>query len=72
VQDAIGAKNAAAFDLAAGCSGFVYSLIVASQMLQAGIYKKDFNYRCRNFARSWTSVTAIPACFLAMVPALLW
>jgi 3-oxoacyl-[acyl-carrier-protein] synthase-3 len=40
VQDAIGAKNAAAFDLAAGCSGFVYSLIVASQMLQAGIYKK--------------------------------
>jgi 3-oxoacyl-[acyl-carrier-protein] synthase-3 len=40
VQDALGCKNAAAFDLAAGCSGFVYSLIVASQMLQAGIYKK--------------------------------
>ncbi len=40
VQDAIGAENAAAFDLGAGCSGFVYSLIVAVQMLQAGIYKK--------------------------------
>ncbi len=45
LQDKIGAKNAAAFDLAAGCSGFVYSLIVASQMLQAGIYKKILKTR---------------------------
>ena len=40
VQDRIGAKNAAAFDLSAGCSGFVYSLGVASQMVKSGLYKK--------------------------------
>lgn len=40
VQDALGATHAAAFDLSAGCSGFVYGYCVASQMLQTGIYKK--------------------------------
>ncbi len=40
IQDRIGAKNAAAFDLSAGCSGFVYSLGVASQMIKTGLYKK--------------------------------
>lgn len=40
VQAKIGAKNAAAFDLAAGCSGFVYSLAVASQMIKTGLYNK--------------------------------
>ena len=40
VQDRIGAKGAAAFDLSAGCSGFVYSLGVASQMIRTGLYKK--------------------------------
>ncbi len=40
VQDRIGAVNAAAFDLSAGCSGFVYSLGVASQMIKTGLYKK--------------------------------
>lgn len=39
VQNAIGAKNAAAFDLAAGCSGFVYNLAVAAQMVGTGFYK---------------------------------
>lgn len=40
VQAKLGAKNAAAFDLAAGCSGFVYSLAVASQMIKTGLYNK--------------------------------
>lgn len=40
VQNALGATHAAAFDLSAGCSGFVYGYCVASQMLQTGIYKK--------------------------------
>lgn len=40
IQDRIGAKNAAAFDLSAGCSGFVYSLGVASQMVKTGLYNK--------------------------------
>jgi len=39
VQKMIGAKNAAAFDLNAACSGFVYSLSVAHQFLATGFYK---------------------------------
>jgi 3-oxoacyl-[acyl-carrier-protein] synthase III len=37
VQDRIGARNAGAFDLSAGCSGFVYGLSCAVSMLQTGI-----------------------------------
>jgi 3-oxoacyl-[acyl-carrier-protein] synthase III len=37
VQDRIGARNASAFDLSAGCSGFVYALACAISMLQTGI-----------------------------------
>ena len=40
VQDRLGCKNAAAFDLSAGCSGFVYNLAVASQMIKTGLYQK--------------------------------
>ncbi len=36
IQDKIGAKNAAAFDLSAGCSGFVYALDVAKNMVLGG------------------------------------
>jgi 3-oxoacyl-[acyl-carrier-protein] synthase III len=39
VQDAIGAKNAWAFDLSAACSGFVYSLSIAQQFIETGRYK---------------------------------
>ncbi len=39
LQDKLGAKNAAAFDLSAACSGFVYSLASATSMLQMGLYK---------------------------------
>ena len=35
VQDALGASNAAAFDLSAGCTGFVYALGVAADMVEA-------------------------------------
>lgn len=40
VQTRIGAINAAAFDLSAGCSGFVYGLAVGSQFISSGMYKK--------------------------------
>jgi 3-oxoacyl-[acyl-carrier-protein] synthase-3 len=40
VQSKIGAVNAAVFDLNAGCSGFIYSLSVATAMIQSGAYKK--------------------------------
>lgn len=39
LQDLLGAKDAAAFDLSAGCSGFVYSLSVANSMITSGLYK---------------------------------
>src|SRR6056297_3975187 len=38
VQDKIGAANAAAFDLEAGCSGFVYGLSVGAQFIESGLY----------------------------------
>ena len=40
VQANLQAVNAAAFDLAAGCSGFVYGMTVATQFIQTGLYKK--------------------------------
>jgi 3-oxoacyl-[acyl-carrier-protein] synthase-3 len=36
VQNKIGAKNAAAFDVAAACSGFIYALSIAQSMLIVG------------------------------------
>jgi|WetSurMetagenome_2_1015567.scaffolds.fasta_scaffold10879_5 3-oxoacyl-[acyl-carrier-protein] synthase III len=38
VQDKIGAYNAAAFDLAAVCSGFLFAMSVASQYIASGVY----------------------------------
>lgn len=40
VQRKTGARNAAVFDLNAGCSGFLYSLTVATSMIRSGVYKK--------------------------------
>lgn len=39
VQGKLGIKNAVAFDLSAGCTGFVYALGVASSMIGKGIAK---------------------------------
>jgi 3-oxoacyl-[acyl-carrier-protein] synthase-3 len=38
VQDSLGATRAGAFDLVAGCSGFVYGLSMASGLIKAGMY----------------------------------
>lgn len=38
VQNNIGAVNAAAFDLGAACSGFIYGMITAEQFIASGIY----------------------------------
>lgn len=40
VQGAIGATNAAAFDLEAACTGIVYALSVAHQFIGSGTYKR--------------------------------
>ncbi|MEK3734514.1 MULTISPECIES: beta-ketoacyl-ACP synthase III [Paenibacillus] len=38
IQDRLGAKKAAAFDLSAACSGFVYGLATATNFVQTGMY----------------------------------
>jgi len=38
VQDALGARSAGAFDLSAGCSGFVYGLSLAAGLIEVGQY----------------------------------
>jgi 3-oxoacyl-[acyl-carrier-protein] synthase-3 len=40
VQDNLKAINAAAFDISAACSGFIYALVTGSQFIKAGIYRK--------------------------------
>lgn len=40
IQGLLGCKNAAAFDISAACSGFVYSLIVASSLIKTTDKKK--------------------------------
>lgn len=40
LQDRLGATHAAAFDLVAACSGFVYASSIAAQFIKNGIYKK--------------------------------
>ncbi len=39
IQQKIGAKNAAAFDLGAACAGFVYALAAGEQFIKGGMYK---------------------------------
>ena len=39
LQDALGAQAAAAFDLSAGCSGFVYGMALAADLIAAGRYQ---------------------------------
>lgn len=39
IQERLGANKASAFDLEAGCSGFVYGLTVAAQFIETGLYK---------------------------------
>ena len=39
VQDRLGARKAGAFDLAAGCTGFVYAVTAGSQFISSGLYQ---------------------------------
>ncbi|MEF7663659.1 beta-ketoacyl-ACP synthase III [Bacillus thuringiensis] len=39
IQEAIGAKHAAAMDVGAACAGFMYGMIAAQQFIQTGTYK---------------------------------
>jgi 3-oxoacyl-[acyl-carrier-protein] synthase-3 len=39
LQDALGAEEAGAFDLSAGCTGFVYAMALAADLISAGRYR---------------------------------
>jgi len=39
IQDKIGARNSAAFDINAACSGFIFGIITAKQFVDSGLYK---------------------------------
>lgn len=39
LQDRLGARRAAAFDLSAACSGFVYASAIACQFIETGVYQ---------------------------------
>lgn len=39
VQDRLGASNVPAFSLGAGCTGWVYALVTATQFIQTGTYR---------------------------------
>ncbi|MFN2114791.1 MAG: beta-ketoacyl-ACP synthase III [Anaerolineae bacterium] len=56
VQNALGATNAAAFDLNAACSGFVYALSVASSLVKVGAYDTVLVIGAESLSRvtNWT------------------
>lgn len=51
IQNIIGAKKAAAFDLNAACSGFVYGITVAKQFIATGFYKHVLIIGCEALSR---------------------
>ena len=51
IQADIGAVNAAAFDISAACSGFIYGLNIAKQFIQNGAYKKILVISCESLSR---------------------
>lgn len=56
LQDRIGAGRAGAFDLAAGCSGFIYALVVGAQFIQAGTCERVLVVGAETLSRlvNWT------------------
>ncbi|MDR0287072.1 MAG: ketoacyl-ACP synthase III [Clostridiales bacterium] len=56
VQNGIGAVNAAAFDISAACTGFIYALSIARQFIECGTYKKILVVSCEALSRyvDWT------------------
>lgn len=51
VQKNIGAYRAAAFDLSAGCTGFIYGVTIASQFIKGGFYKNILVVGCDILSR---------------------
>ena len=69
VQQKIDAYRAAAFDIEAACSGFIFALEIGQQFIMSRTYNTVLVIGAENFPRSWTGPTATPACCLAMARA---
>jgi 3-oxoacyl-[acyl-carrier-protein] synthase-3 len=56
VQDRLGARNAGAFDLSAGCTGWVYALAVGSAFVSSGMYDRVLVIGCDVLSKitDWT------------------
>lgn len=52
IQKGIGASKAAAFDINAACSGFIYGMTVAGQFIQTGFYKHVLVIGCESLSRA--------------------
>ena len=59
VQAAIGAKSATAFDLSAGCSGFLFALATADAYFRTGRYKHALVIGAETLSKmmNWANVT---------------
>ncbi len=59
VQHAIGALNAAAFDMEIGCTGFIYALATGTQYVASGMYKNVLvvGAECLSRLVDWTDRT---------------
>jgi 3-oxoacyl-[acyl-carrier-protein] synthase-3 len=51
VQNLLNAKNAAAFDMSAACTGFIYSIEIAAQFIKTGFYKNALVVGSEVFSR---------------------
>lgn len=51
VQDKLSAKNAAAFDIQAVCSGFVYALAIVEKMIASGAHKNALVVGAETYSR---------------------
>ncbi|HEX2944546.1 MAG TPA: beta-ketoacyl-ACP synthase III [Clostridia bacterium] len=56
IQKEVGAVNAAAFDIAAACSGFIYGMTVAKQFIETGYYNNILLVSSEGMSRAidWT------------------
>lgn len=50
ISDMVGIKNAFGFDLNAGCSGFLFGLVTATQYVESGRYKKVVFVGCEKMS----------------------
>lgn len=51
IQDRLGAKRAVAFDVSAGCTGFIYALSIADNFIKNGNYQKALVVGTENLSK---------------------